>query len=126
MHTVYEGNPISQWHPRDLGTLAEIDEIAADEPWHLCPALSDTGSTAVAEDIVGVVIETPDPAAMAGRWAAVLDAPCADGAESLTLGSRTVVFVAGDRGLVGVRLRPSGVCRPDFVSCGVHFDSEVS
>ncbi len=42
----------------------------------------------------------------------------------VVFGSRTVTFVAGDRGLVGVQLRASGADRPDFTSCGVHFDSQ--
>lgn len=122
MHTVYEGNPISQWHPRDLGTLAEIDEIAEDAPWHLCPALSDTGSTAVARDITGVVIEVPYPVAMARRWADVLDLPLDDGATVLRVGARTIEFVTGDRGLVTVRLEPSGRPGEAFVACGVAFE----
>ncbi|HEV7205204.1 MAG TPA: VOC family protein [Jatrophihabitans sp.] len=120
MHTVYEGHPISQWHPRDLGTLAEIDEIAQDAPWHLCPALSDTGSTAVARDITGVVLEVPYPVAMARRWADVLDLSLDDGATTLRLGERTIEFVAGDRGLTRVRLDADG--RTGFVACGVTFE----
>lgn len=124
MHELFEGNPLTQWHPRDLGTLAEIDEMRSGE-WHFCPELSDTGSTEVVADIVAVEIAVPDPAGYARRWATLLDLPLADGATTMRLGGREIAFVPDDGrgGLVAVRLAGSDPAAParEEVLCGVRF-----
>jgi hypothetical protein len=122
MHTVFEGNPISQWHPRDLGTLAEIDEMQSGADWHFCPELSDTGSTAVVQDIVAVEVAVPDPPAMARRWATLLALPLADGTTVLEVGGRELRFVPGDGGVVAVRL--AGFAPAARTLCGVRFEIE--
>ena len=110
MSDVLDGNPISQWHPRDLGTLAEIDEIRAGSSWHFCPALSDTGSTAVVSDIVAAEIAVTDPAATAARWAALLDIAIETGTTQIALATGRLRFVPRDgpaRGLVRVEFARS-------------------
>jgi acyl-CoA synthetase (AMP-forming)/AMP-acid ligase II len=119
MHTTYEGNPISQWHPRDLGTLAELDEMRTAE-WHLLPELAATGSTAVVDDVVAVEIEVPDPAGCAARWGALLGVPVDDGASALDLDGRRVEFRPGEGGLVAVRLA-GRAARVDTL-CGVRIE----
>lgn len=122
MHEEFEGNPLTQWHPRDLGTLAEIDQMRVGE-WHFCPALSDTGCTDVVSDLMSADIAGSDPAELARRWATVLDLPLADGATTLRLGGRELRFVpeTGRTGLVAMTYaasRPaSGDC--DAQLCGV-------
>jgi Glyoxalase-like domain len=124
LHEEFEGNPMTQWHPRDLGTLAELDEMRV-APWHFCPELSDTGSTAVASDIVSVDIAVPDPAGYAARWATLLGLAVDDGQTTLDLGGRTLNFVpAGDAvGLLNVRLAASdpGAVGSTATLCGVGF-----
>ena len=95
LQDVVDGNPITQWHPRDLGTLAEIDEIAAGHDWHFCPELSDTGATGTVSDLVSVDIAVADPAACAQRWAALLGLPPPSGAR-LDLARGSIHFVAAD------------------------------
>jgi Glyoxalase-like domain len=126
MQTVYEGNPLTQWHPRDLGTLAEIDEMRSGADWHFCPELSDTGSTSVVEDIVAVELAVPDPAAYAQRWATLLGLDVPPGGTSLGLDGRELRFVpsaAGREGLVTVELAatPGGAVPTQRTLCGVRF-----
>ena len=100
---IHRGNPVSQWHPADLGTLAEIDQIAG-TGWHY-PELDDSPGTAVARDIEGVAIAVADPPACAGRWAGLLGAAEPAGGRVLTLGERTVSFrrpLDGRSGLVEI------------------------
>lgn len=119
MHTTYEGNPISQWHPRDLGTLAELDEMRTAE-WHLLPELAATASTAVVDDVVAVTLAVPDPGGYARRWAALLAVPVEPGAPALDLAGRRIEFVEGDAGLVAIRLAGAQpACRQ---LCGVQVE----
>ncbi len=55
------GSPISQWHPRDFGTIAEIDEMRPSDSWHFAPAIYGARSTAVVEDIVAAELAVADP-----------------------------------------------------------------
>ena len=48
--TPYEGHTITQWHPRDFGTLAEIDQLRPADTWHMAPRIFEVGSTAVVGD----------------------------------------------------------------------------
>ena len=126
LHEVFEGNPMTQWHPRDLGTLAEIDEMRVAE-WHFGPALSGTGSTEVVADIIAVEIGVPDPVAYVGRWATLLGlAP--DGAQ-LHLASGTLRFVPDDggAGLRAVVLAASSAATAgrEATLCGVAFSVVV-
>jgi hypothetical protein len=119
MHTAFEGNPISQWHPRDLGTLAEIDEMRTAE-WHFFPELAATGSTAVVNDVVAVEIAVAHPAACAARWAAVLGLDHREGSPAVELSSGRLEFVPGTGGLRTVRL--SGDVPAARELCGVRFE----
>ena len=100
----YEGHTITQWHPRDFGTLAEIDQIRPADTWHMAPRIFETGSTDVVGDISAIELAVRDPEATVQTWATVLDTP-AEGT-TMNLSGRTVRFVpAGDReGLVVVEL----------------------
>ncbi|MET0236562.1 MAG: VOC family protein [Kibdelosporangium sp.] len=123
MRTVYEGNPLTQWHPRDLGTLAEIDEMRSGADWHFCPELSDTGSTSVVTDIVAVELAVPDPAGYAQRWATLLGLDIPDGSTALDLGGRALRFVPateGRDGLVTVELAAT-TGTAQHTLCGVRF-----
>ncbi len=131
MRELLDGNPISQWHPRDLGTLAEFDQIDDGREWHFCPELSATGSTAVVSDIDGVDVAVSEPAVTAARWAELLGTGIPDGATSVPLASGEIRFVTatdGARGLVSVRFRSTGhgiaANVPDTARsttiCGVH------
>ncbi|MFJ2028676.1 hypothetical protein [Streptosporangium sp. NPDC087985] len=119
----HHGSPISQWHPRDFGVLAEFDELVPPESWHFAPQVYAGRSTAVVNDIVSAHVSVPDPLAMAARWAAVVDAEV-DGA-TVRLGDRTIEFedVDGVRGLYAVDcLAAQDSGRGTVLSlCGVQF-----
>ncbi len=104
--TPYEGHTITQWHPRDFGTLAEIDQLRPADTWYMAPRVFETGSTDVVGDFTAIELAVRDPQAMVETWAAVLDVP-SDGL-TLDLSGRTVRFVAaepgGAEGLVAVEL----------------------
>lgn len=100
----FEGNEMSQWHPRSLGTLAEIDQMSDPDSWHFAPRIFDASCTDVARDIVGSDLAVPDPEEMARTWSTVLDLPLTD-PTTLTLRGTTLRFVPsvdGARGLVAV------------------------
>jgi hypothetical protein len=125
MHEVFEGNPMTQWHPRDLGTLAEFDEMRVAE-WHFCPALSDTGCTDVVQDIVSVDIAVPDPSGQAQRWATLLGLAVEPGSTRVALARGELRFVdsaGGDGG--GLRAVTLAASNPDQTRraqlCGVAF-----
>ena len=146
LREVFEGNPMTQWHPRDLGTLAEIDEMRVAE-WHFGTALSDTGCTEVVEDIISAVLAVPDPVEYARRWATLLGIQLPSGraqpeplfgggehgqrstgaATRIPLGERELRFVPDDRakGLCAVTLAASHphppAAPPRATICGVEF-----
>ncbi|MGJ9422601.1 VOC family protein [Aeromicrobium sp. CF3.5] len=100
----FEGNRISQWHPKALGTLAELDQVEPQDSWHFAPRIFDASCTEVARDIVGADLAVPDPEAMARTWSQVLDVPLAD-PTTLPLQDTIVRFVRSSvesTGLVAV------------------------
>lgn len=99
----FEGNRISQWHPKSLGTLAEIDQVEPAESWHFAPRVFEPSCTDVARDIVGAELATADPEAMAKVWADVLDLTLTD-PTTLQLSDTVLRFVQADgaNGLVAV------------------------
>lgn len=100
----FEGNRISQWHPKSLGTLAELDQVDPHDSWHFAPRIFDATCTDVARDIVGAELAVPDPEAMALTWSQVLDQPLSD-PTTLPLHDTTLRFVSsadGSSGLVAV------------------------
>lgn len=98
--TPYEEHTITQWHPRDFGTLIEIDQIRPPESWHMAPQIFENGSTEVVGDFTGIEVAVPDPAVVAKTWALVLDVPVGTDGTSLDLSGRWVRFVpaTNDRG----------------------------
>lgn len=129
----FEGNRISQWHPKSLGTLAEIDQVEPAESWHFAPRIFDASCTDVARDIVGAELATPDPEAMAKVWSQVLDVPLSD-PTTLPLSATVLRFVpAGEStGLVAVDVaatvpsRVGDVVRIGGVDFRFVADSEVA
>lgn len=119
----FHGSKLSQWHPRDFGTIAEFDEMRPADSWHFSPAVYDARGTALVQDIVAVDIAVADPQAMADRWATVSGGSVgADGASVQTRGCvlrfAVVENTAGpysvdcrvaDRSRVGETVRISGV-----------------
>lgn len=112
METPYEGHTITQWHPRDFGTLAEIDQLRPSDTWYMAPQIFDVGSTDVVQDFTAIELAVRDPATIAGTWAAVLDVsvgiPVGTDGISLDLSGRAMRFVpvaeGGREGLVAVEL----------------------
>lgn len=68
----HHGSPISQWHPRDFGTIAEIDQMRPPTSWHFAPDVFEARSTSVVEDIVAVHLAVSEPEKVADRWATVV------------------------------------------------------
>ena len=104
----YEGHTITQWHPRDFGTLAEFDQIRPADTWHMAPQIFANRNTDVVQDVVAVEVAVTDPPAVAATWAAVLDLDVPAGTTELDLSGRRVSFVAlgadERQGLVAVEL----------------------
>ena len=104
----YEGHTITQWHPRDFGTLAEFDQIRPADTWHMAPRIFDHPNTDVVGDVAGVEVAVADPVLVAATWAAVLGLDVPAGTTGLDLSGRQVDFVpvgdGGRQGLVTVTL----------------------
>lgn len=122
----FHGSPISQWHPRDFGTIAEFDQMIPADSWHLAPEVYGSRSTSIVQDIVAVDLSVPDPAGMAARWARVIGGEVgADGA-SVDAGGRAIRFttVEGVSGVVAVACRATDRARvgESIHLCGVDFN----
>jgi hypothetical protein len=88
----HHGSPISQWHPRDFGTIAEIDELVPPTSWHFAPGVYDSRSTDVVADFVSLHLSVKDPESMAQRWAHVLGVGC--NGQSVDVNGRELVFTS--------------------------------
>jgi len=88
----HHGNTVSQWHPRDFGTLAEFDQIRPADAWHFAPDVYEARGSSIVDDIVAVHVSVPNPEEMARRWAVVLDATLEDDGTSVNAGGRSVHF----------------------------------
>ncbi|TQK68983.1 VOC family protein [Nocardioides sp. SLBN-35] len=125
IHQEYDGHRISQWHPKHLGTLAELDQVEPAGTWHFAPGIFEHRAQGPGGDIVACTIATPDPATVARNWATMLGLEA--GADSvLRLPGEEIRFVAsgeGPRGLVAVDLVAVDPARAGEVIelCGVHF-----
>ena len=121
----HHGNTVSQWHPRDLGTLAEFDQIRPADAWHFAPDVYAARGAGVVEDIVAVHVSVPHPEDMARRWAVVLDAALEDDGTSVDAGGRSIHFadVPGVSGLHAVDCRATDRSRvgSELQLCGVAF-----
>jgi hypothetical protein len=98
----YRGNQICQLHPRDFGTLLEVDQIAGSRDWHW-DAEFPSSSRAVERALpVGAVLAVPSsPLAMAERWAFVFGGTL--GPDSVRLSGCSVSFVPAGDGRPGLR-----------------------
>lgn len=97
----FEGNRISQWHPRSLGTLAELDQVDPHDSWHFAPRIFDASCTDVAKDVVAADLAVADPEQMASTWSEVLDQPLVD-PTTLRLNDTVLRFVPSAEGLTGL------------------------
>jgi hypothetical protein len=99
----YRGNQICQLHPRDFGTLLEIDQIVGPGDWHWDEEFPAAARAAERALPTAAVIAVPEPVPMARRWAEVFGGELAG--TSVGLRGVTVSFAdAGDKrpGLVSV------------------------
>ncbi|PJJ57331.1 hypothetical protein CLV56_1558 [Mumia flava] len=106
------GHRIVQLHPKDMGLLVELDEIADPGVWFWDDITTETPADPVIDDVVAVEVASADPSAQAARWAEVFGTEVGDagGVPSIRLGERTVRFVAGERPMlvgIDVRLTPA-------------------
>ena len=92
------GHNIVQLHPGDLGLLVELDEIPEPTEWFWDEFVTETPTAPVVDDVLGVEISSADPAAQAAQWAALFGVEVEAGDNPrITLGTRTITFVAGER-----------------------------
>lgn len=96
----HHGNQVTQWHPRDMGTIAELDQMIPVDGWHFAPAIYDARSTEVAQDLCAVELSVENPDEMAARWATITGAPLNPDGRSIDAGGKTIRFVAAD-GVLG-------------------------
>lgn len=110
-------------HPKDVGgAILSIDAANPPERWDWAGPASwrDHIRTDVVTGFAGVEIGADDPAAMAARWADVLDAPLAADGTTVHLADAVVAFApAGPRGegVDGIRFRAA-----DRARAGESFD----
>lgn len=92
------GRRIVQLHPGDMGLLVELDEIPEPGEWFWDHIETEKPEAPLVDDVLGVDVQSPDPAAQAARWAGVFGVEVTAGdVPSIQLGARTVHFVRGDR-----------------------------
>jgi len=95
-------------HPRDTGgAILSLDESNPPESWDWAgPGWRKHVRTEVVTSIAGATLASEDPAALAARWAAVLDRPAVTEREAtvIELDGAALRFVRGAEGLVGIAL----------------------
>jgi hypothetical protein len=95
-------------HPRDTGgAILSLDASDPPESWDWAgPDWRKHVRTDVVTSIAGATLASEDPAALAARWAAVLDRPALPEREAIAieLDGAALRFVRGAEGLVGVAL----------------------
>lgn len=115
----------THFHPRELGAIVSLDAMPAWEEWHWA---GPDWRANPATDITGVQLESPQPAALAARWAALTGLPLSTEAAGETLvfpGGGRLVFLPGAReGIRALEIRarrgvPAGEGAP--VISGVQF-----
>jgi hypothetical protein len=118
----YRDARISQWHPKALGTLAELDQVDPPESWHDAPEVFENAATGVATDIVGAEIAVRDPGAVARAWSQLLGVEPTT-PTSLILGPSTLRFSEGDTGLSVIDVAAADPARvgDTMTLCGVEF-----
>ena len=119
------GSLLTQWHPRDFGTMAEFDEFRPATSWHLAPEVYRARSTSLVRDIDAVQISVADPGSMAQRWATVIGGALCENGSSVNVGGRTIRFVdrPDRRGLRRVECRATKreQAGATHLICGVEF-----
>lgn len=88
-------------HPRDVGgAIVSIDAAVPPESWRWGgPSWREHIRTDVVTAFAGATISADDPAAMAARWAAALDAPVGADGTTVVLADAVLTFTrAGERG----------------------------
>ncbi len=114
------GRRIVQFHPGDMGVLVEIDEIPNPSEWFWDDIEVVTPPAPVVDDVLAVEVQSPDPSAQAELWAAVFGVELDEWNDvpRITLGTRTVNFVKGDRKMLSaVDLRRiDGTNAPDTLT----------
>ncbi len=111
MRDVYRGNHICQLHPRDFGTLLEVDQIVGAKDWHWDAEFPAGLRAAERARPTAAAIAVPDPVGMAARWAEVFGGELAVDRVELDGVAVSFVPVAGARpGLrsVDVAVPPDG------------------
>jgi len=123
MRDVYRGNHICQLHPRDFGTLLEVDQIVGPKDWHWDEEFPAEQRAAERALPTGAVIAVPDPALMAARWAGVFGGELAGPVVSLD--GVQVTFTTAQDGRTGLRsldvTLPAGSAGGDLEIAGVLF-----
>jgi hypothetical protein len=99
----YRGNKICQLHPRDFGTLLEVDQIAGSGDWHWDAEFPAALRAVEHARPVGVVLAVPDPEPMAERWASVFDGSRERGDSVVRLEGCSVSFVSSGGARPGLR-----------------------
>jgi hypothetical protein len=103
----HHGSALTQWHPRDFGTIAEFDEMRPADGWHFAPDVYAARHDGVVGDIVAVDLAVADPETMARRWAVVTGGRLASDERAVEYGRATVRFstVEGAAGVHAVECR---------------------
>jgi hypothetical protein len=93
------GRRIVQLHPRDMGLLLEVDEIPDPLVWFWDDIETEQPESPLVDDVLSVDLQSPDPQAQALKWATVFGVPVEldAGVPRITLGTRTLRFVQGER-----------------------------
>jgi hypothetical protein len=94
LRDVYRENYICQLHPRDFGTLLEVDQNTGGRDWHWDAEFSPAQRSAERALPVAAQLAVPDPAQMAHRWARVFGGDLAVDTNSVLLNGVTISFVA--------------------------------
>lgn len=102
LRDVYRDNHICQLHPRDFGTLLEVDQITGGRDWHWDAEFSPAERAAERALPVAAQLAVPDPEQMARRWAHVFGGDLAAGTSSVRLNGVTISFVAAAGGPAGL------------------------
>ncbi len=97
MRDVYRENHICQLHPRDFGTLLEVDQITGARDWHWDAEFPAAQRAVERARPTSAVIAVPDPAAVARRWAEVFGGELTAGRVELDGITVSFVDVAGAR-----------------------------
>lgn len=121
------GHRIVQLHPKDLGLLVELDEIADHDAWFWDDHPKQVPEQPLVDDVLALELTNPDPATQAARWAQLFGAGPVeeeDGAYRIVLGERPVHFVAGSQpclSAVELRARPGHADGVERMLSGVRF-----